>query len=735
MPNKINSIQIDIDADMEKLLIETVIEDFKAAEEARNKKDYGLNAQGVVFTFDEKIKHLKDMYYGRRQPKVVPWKNCSNRSMKIAMAIIEMLHARMFPAVWNEDLIRWKPGEKTDKDKVERINKLMDWWVKVKTHMQEFFDKWCKFALGFGDVLTEASWEINYKDVGEFIETPIVDEFGVQLYEKNGNPSISKEKKLKIEENTKVEIIPKENVYFQEGQTDIQKEPVIIKCHWLFADLEAMEVQGQAVNVTEPLFEKSSYLKDKVQGYINEIYAMNNSENLEIIKEVKLRATFIDVLKCYRKIDIDRDGIAEDVRILIDPLRRIYLGGVAIKDISKKTVRPLDFTKVNFYLEDPDALEGYGFLEMVMPLAEEIDAIFNQITDANTLSVLRPGFYDPVGNLQPQNITLAPNKLIPLSDPQRNVYFPNIEIPIERLLVAMRGVLEFIERLTGASSYVMGKESEIVGGSGTATRTQAIVGAAEQRFSIPAQRLRAGAARILTLILDQLQKNIPPGLETRILGEDDEPVFNAGELTSQGIDAEMDAYLLEDVAMGSQTVVRQLAQFIYTTMMANMIIAQDPVKVYKETALLLKAFGQDPLEHLGQEPDPKDTDNPQDENTLMVEGSFGSVRALLTENHIEHIFIHQQLSQSPTLAVLTPMMQQQVLAFAQAHIQEHTNLMQQMQQISAKIQMMKGQNGATGAVANNQGVTPAQGMGNIQEPFASVERTKEQGTSGFSPTM
>ena len=105
-----------------------------------------------------------------------------------------------------------------------------------------------------------------------------------------------------------------------------------------------------------------------------------------------------------------------------------------------------------------------------LPLAEEIDAIFNQITDANTLSVLRPGFYDPSGNLQPQNITLAPNKLIPVSNPQQSVYFPDIAIPIERLLVAMRGVLEFIERLTAASSYVMGKESEIVGGSGTATR-------------------------------------------------------------------------------------------------------------------------------------------------------------------------------------------------------------------------------------------------------------------------
>ena len=732
MPDKINSIQIQIDSDMEKLLIETVIEDFKAAEEARNKKDYGLNAQGVAFTFDEKIKHLKDMYYGKRQPKTVPWKNCSNRSMKIAMAIIEMLHARMFPAVWNEDLIRWRPGERTDKEKVERINKFMEWWIKVKAKLRNVFDKWTKVALGFGHIFTEVTWEIKYKDVGEYVEIPITDEFGVQLYEKDGIASVNKEKKIKIEENTKVEIIPYENVYFQEGQTDIQEEPVIIKCRWLFEELEIMEAQNKTVNVTKPLFEHSDYLKDKVQGYLNEIYAMNNSENLEIIKEVKLRSTPIDILKCYRKIDIDRDGIAEDIRILIDPLRRIYLGAVAVKDISKRSIRPINFTKVNDLLEAPDNLEGYGYLEMVMPLAEEIDAICNQITDANTLSVLRPGFYDPAGNLQPQNITLAPNKLIPLPDPQRNIYFPDINIPIERLIVAMRSVLEFVERLTAASSYVMGKESEIVGGSGTATRTQAIVGAAEQRFAMPAAKLRAGAANILTLILDQLQKNIPLGIESRVLGEEGELLFKGKELTEEGISGEFDAYLLEDISFGSINVERQLAGFLYATLLQNPLINTDPIKIYNETANLLKAYREDPVEHLGLAPEAKDTDTPEEENTLIIQGDFGKVRAVLTENHMQHIFVHNQLLSNPSFAMLSPVQQQNVAGFVQAHNQEHQMMMQQMMAI---VEKTRSKGGNTGTTAGNQGIVQQQGLGNIQEPFQTVERRKEEGTSEFSPTM
>lgn len=705
--------------------MEMTLDDFKAAEEARNKKDYGLDSNGIAFNFDTKLKNLKDMYYGRREPKSLPWKNCSNRSMKIAMAIVEMLHARMFPAAWNEDLVRWKPVEKTDKDKVKRINDLMVWWIRVKVKLAEFYDKWVKMALGLGEVFTEVSWEIKYSDTGEFTETPIVDEFGIQLYNPDGTPAINKDKKLKIDETTRIDIISKENVYFQEGQTNIQEDPVIIKCRWLYYELEAMERQNKTVNVSEPLHENGTYLKDKLMAKINETYSFSNQTNIDIIKAAKLRSTPVEVLKVYRKIDIDDDGIEEDIRILIEPLNRIYLGGVAVKDLSKRVIRPIDFTKVNNLLENPDALEGYGFLEMVLPLAEEIDAIFNQITDANTFSILRPGFYDPAGNLQPQNITLAPNKLIPVPDPQRNIYFPNIDIPTERLMLAMKGVLEFIERLTGASSYVMGKESEIVGGSGTATRTQAIVGASEQRFAMPAIRLRRGAARILTLILDQIQKNIPSGLENRILGENGEPIFNGNELTAEGISAELDAYLLDDVSMGSVNIERQLANFLYATLLTNPIIYSDPSKLYAETANLLKAYGQDPVEHLGPAPEMKDTDTPEEENTLLVQGDFTKVKALLTENHIQHIVKHREFLMSPTLLTLSPGQQQSVIGMTQAHIQEHITMMQQLMSI-----MQKARTGG-----NNQGTAQPSGMGNIPEPFGQVEATKETGAVQPTPPM
>lgn len=733
---KINSIQINLTKETEDFLVETIISDFKASEEARAKKDYGTDYRGVQVTYNDRIKKMKDIYYGNRIPKVLPWIHCSNRSLKITMAIVEMLHAQMFPQVWNEDLIRWKPVERTDKKISERITKFMKWWIQNHTKKRNFFDKWVKTNLAYGDTFTETTWHIDYIDTGLVNETPVTDEFGIQLYEKDGTPSISKDKQLKVEERTLTEIFPKENVYFQEGQKDIYNDPIIIKAKYNYSDFEQMEDEGKAVNVSEAIHEGKQSLKDSLMKNINEFYGMSSLTNIDTLKEVKLQSTPVEVLKCYRKFDVDNDGFAEDIRIIIDPLNRLYLGGVAVKDISKRGRRPIDFTKINDYIDNPDGLEGYGFIEMVMPLAEEIDAIFNQVTDSNTLSILRPGFYDPASNLQPQNITMAPNKLIPVPDPSRNVYFPNIEIPVERLIVALRAVLEFIERLTGASSYVMGKESEIVGGSGTATRTQAIMMSAETRFAIPAQRLREGAGRILTTDLDLIQKNIPPGLETRILGEDDEPIFSENELTSDSIAGEFDAYLMEDPSQGSANAERQLWMVLYQLLLGNPLVAQDPIKLYLVTAQLLKAHGQDPEEYIGEEPDAAKNFTPEIENTMMVEGNFKDIKALPTQNHMEHISKHKLLLQSPTLAMLTPGEVEQITTFDQHHIQEHMMLMQQMMAIFTKFGGQNAQPGnPAGATQIAQGPTGASGVGNIPGPLGAMEATKEAGTSGINPSM
>ena len=603
----------------------------------------------------------------------------------------------------------------------------MFWWVQVRAKLREFFDRWVRVTIGYGETLVVSSWNVKLLDKGEMQQA-------ASIPGPDGQPlPIEPEKVLERLETSRSDIIPIEDIFLQPGATDIQRDTVILRRKYLYRDLEDMEREGKLVNVTTPSEEGLKTLKDLMPVPAVQVEGLA-PEYLTELENIQRRNKPIECLEWYGGLDLDGDGFPEQHRLLIMPQHRIYLSGVALNALSSRGLRHLDFTSFMPRLDEPMSLRGLGVLEQVKELALEIDAIFNQLTDANSLSVLRPFFYDPSGDLDAGAITLHPNKGTPVSNPSQNIYFPQIDIPTERLLNAVKLVLEFIERLTAASAYIMGKESEIVGGSGTATRTQEIVQAAGQRHSIPVMRLREGAARIMTQHLDLVQTNFPPGLETRVLGDRGELIFDqANPLTKEGIAGEFDAYLLPDESLGSREMERQLAQLLYTILTQNLIVASDPTKLYKVTADVLKAFGKDPEPYLGIAPDVKQTDRPEDENTLVLQGQFASVRASVLDNPIEHIMVHTSLLQDPGFLSLPPALQQQVSTFLQAHIQEH---MQVMQMVLAAQQQKKGGSNAAqrnGAPGRGSGPTapvgPEPGMGAPQSPMAQVRSTQRVGES------
>ena len=728
----ISPIQIPITPDLEETLIQVVSDDFDKAKSDRDGQDFGISSKGEKLSFDAWMKELLDLYSGYREAKDIPWKFCSNRSLRIGTAILEMLHSRLFSGVYNEDLTRWKPGEITDTPKVERISKFMDWWVRVWAPMRDFFDNWVKYTAGLGDSLTETNWDVEELESSDVEELPVMDEMDQPLINLDGQPAMQKVIKPKRYERTKSRIIQKENVYLMKNSKDIQRDPVIIEEEFLFKDLESMEKRGQAINITQKLAQK-----------IVVPIPSNVSDPLEIekIRKVKIRNVPVKVLRWYGHYDVEGNGFENSVRLMVSRDHQIYMGGVRMRDVTKSGRRPIEFAKYSSYLDKIDALHGEGVLDQVKELAEEIDAIFNQLTDANTLSVLRPGFYDPSGDLDAPALKIAPNRMVPVSNPSQNVYFPEFNINTDRLLNSIKLVMEFIERLTAASSYVMGKESDIVGGSGTATRTTAILQSAEIRFTRPVERLKSHAARIITNTLDLIQLNIPAGMETRVLGEKGEQLFQSGELTDDGISGQFDAYILNDPTLGSKATERELASMLYSLMLQNVIVGTDAAKIYRVTAKLLKAYGVDPVEILGPAPTQDDIDDPEDENTLMLQGDFLRVRPNMAENHIYHIQKHQELLQSPTFQMLSqtmPALAQQVQEYLMQHIAEHNAMMSTMMGLMAKVG--GGGGGKTQSGSENGGKPtdpssdPNRGMDNTGGALAQTLATKRNGAQ-VSPTQ
>lgn len=721
-----NPLLLDLSEEQEEELVQIIMEDYRNANEARGQTSWGTDSVGKGIDFDTKYASFVSLYEGDDVVRPEAW--MCGRSLKIAQAIVEMLVARLFPAVWNEDTIRWKPVEHTDKKRTEEVNKIMRWviitWAKLRPSMLELI----RASISLGTVFTEPYWYVKKRDLGETTQQEVVDENGQpQVDPLTQEPITIEARMLSVDERPAVKNIPVTRLLTQPGCTDIQKEPIIKLEDFYYYELEQEQTEGIAVNVDDKL--KEAVDKTIITKFGQELEQAEKISSLT----AKRRNSLVECMTWYGPYDANGDGFPEEIAVRVAIRDEIYLQGYPISTISRRGKRPI--VQTNF-INRMFKLLGIGVLEQVKPLAEEIDACFRQLQDANTLGIMKWGFYDPNSDYNPDEHVAKPRAMYPVTNPSQNVYFPDMNVPIERLIMAIRLVLEFVERLTAASSYVMGKESEIVGGSGTATRTQAIMSSADARFNLPGMNMRDGVAEVLTHIFDLCHLNMPDGLEKRILGEDNEPIFETNEDVKAAFMTEMDSYLEPNAAFGDINTMRELATVLYDkfVMGGNPLVVGSVEKLYHATATVFKAYGEDPVEWIGAAPSKKPTDNPVDENTLIREGTV--IHAEPQENHLEHMMVHMEVTQSPEVL----MWPKEALAVLQQHIQEHQMMMQAM--LAFQNQGKKGgqENGNDNGGSSASQAKPAatageQGLQGNANPAADVSAQQTQGTTLGTPAV
>lgn len=719
----LNPLLLPVTKEQQEELVSIIQQDFDNAEEARKKTDWGTDKYGKGIDFDTKYANLIALYEG--EDEVRPEKWMCGRSLKIAQSIVELLVARLYPAIWNENSVRWKPVEATDKVTVGQINKLMKWVIRTWMKMDKSVMLFARAAIMLGTVWVETYWSESKKDLDETQDLPVMGEDGQPIVGEDGKPLTIESRLLRVDEKPALKIIPITRVYTQPGCTDIQKEPLIKVEEFYYHELEGMQAAGLMQNVTDKL-------KNEVDSYLKQKFG-EELEKAEKIADAnaKRRAHPVEVIVWYGPYDLNGDGFAEEICVLRTLKEKIFLRAVKVSKLSKRGKRP--FVKTNF-LDRIHKLLGIGVLEQVRPLAEEIDACFRQLQDANTLSIMRWGFYDPNSDYDPDEHVAKPRAMYPVTNPQQNVYFPDISIPVERLLNAIRLVLEFVERLTAASSYALGKESEIVGGSGTATRVQEISSSANIRFNLPATNLRLGLAEILMNIFELCTMNMPQGLEKRILGEDSTPIFDSYEAMQDAFLTEMDVYIGASADQGDIDVQRELSIILYDKFVlgGNPLVTGDINRLWYASANVLKSYGEEPADWLGKPQTSKETNDPVVEHTIMREGR--AIHAEPQENHLEHILIHMRELNGPNILLWPP----EAVELLRKHIEEHKQLMQMVmnfqnsQKKGGEFGQRGGKTQGAGGASSAPGELPVSSNAN---PASGAAENQIQGTTLGTPAI
>ena len=726
--NFFNPILLQLDKDEQERLVKIVMEDFDNAKQAREANDWSTDSYGTGVDFDTKYAALVALYEGADSIRPERWM-CA-RSLKIAQAIVEMLVARLTPAIWNESLIRWRPVEKTDRKRVEAINEIMGWVIRVWMKMGKDVQHIVRSTIMMGTTYVESYWDVKKKDLDEVETTEVVDEMGNPIMDgETGAPVLVEQKMLKLIEKPAIRIIPITKLYTQPGQTDLQKEPIIKLEDFYYHELEQLAKEGLMENVTDVLkgaVEKS--IKDKFGAELEQAEKLADMD-------AKRRSSLVETLIWYGNYDADKDGFPEELCVMVTLREEVFLRAFKVSKVNRKGERPI--RQIDF-IKRLHKLLGIGILEQVKPLAEEIDAVFRQIQDANTLSIMKWGFYDPNSDYSPDEHVAKPRAMYPVTNPSQNVFFPDMNIQTERLVNAIRLVLEFTERLTAASSFMMGKEGQFAGGSGTATQTAAIVGSAEIRFNLPTSNMRDGLGQVLTDIFDLCFLNMPGGLEKRILGEDNEPIFETTEEVRAAFLSEMDAYMLPNASFGDGATERELAMMLYDKLVVggNPFVIQNPQKLWHATARVLTSFKEDPSAWIGNGQSEKETNDPVVEHTLIRQGQV--IHAEPQENHLEHIMVHQKFLNSPEILLWS----KELVMVLQQHIQEHMQMMSQMlafQQGTNKGGGLGDQDPSGGGQASSGG--PAQSVNGEQasqgsaNPAESAAANQTQGTTLGTPAV
>jgi hypothetical protein len=230
-----------------------------------------------------------------------------------------------------------------------------------------------------------------------------------------------------------------------------------------------------------------------------------------------------NVIEAYVKADVDNSGINADLVVWVasetgDILRANYL-----HRLNRQGTRP--YAVIDYYRR-ANAENPVGLVEIMMPISQEMDAIHNMRIDFGTLATMPIGFYRASSSLNAEKIELTPGMLIPLDNPQQDVYFPNMGNRTSFGFNEESSLQVYLERLTGVNDMTLGAMSGTQGAARTATGARALVGEASANLDVFLRRMQRGWKKVLHYMLGMLQQRLPPGFVFRVTGEDGNQYWN-----------------------------------------------------------------------------------------------------------------------------------------------------------------------------------------------------------------
>jgi len=651
-----------------------------------------------------------------------PFELSSNLHIPMPFIVAKTYHARMMQAIAANDPVA-EARRPDSADRAEAVSQMMRFaindWVNRGQGMDELLDRWIWEWCTTGVGIKKWRWDVHYS---KYMDVETVTKPGPPEYRvapdgtEQAVPTFVKveqevERVRKCYDQPACESVLGEDFIMIGGEGDPEQADHCFHRQWLTKSelytLAYRKVFDEEI-VTSIIAESGRDSRHLDQaGNIKEQRRLDAGQmNIQPAIELDRYA----IIEAYMRADIDDSGIDSDIVLWVHQKSGKILRATYLHRVNRNGKRP--FIKIDFHKRTGQTY-GIGLIETLYPLSKEMDMMHNTRIDFGMLSTMPFAFYRASSSLEPEKIRFEPGQLIPVDNPQTDVYFPNLGNRTSFGMQEEQAIQTMVERLTGISDLSLGANSGTQGALRTATGARALVGEASTNLDVHLKRLFRGYKQSLQYLFSLMQQRLPADFAYKVTGDDGSEYWSVikdkAEIEYLDVDFEIDP----SSAASNPDIRLQRAQSVLSTVMNPLLLQTGVVKpsgLFEATKDYLLALGKKNFaKFLAKPADYSVQLSPEDVANRVLRGI--DVPVLPTDDNQGFLAYFEELMKHDEL--LGQFDQQQIMAL-QIQAKKREQLLQAMQQQQAQAANVQQQQ-TNAAQATNPAGQPGVAPGGPQQ--------------------
>ena len=450
--------------------------------------------------------------------------------LPISFTTVKTYHARTLKALeLAEPLPKARKAHSVDRAPLvgEVMKYSMKDWGNYGQGIRETLDQWVWTWASEGVATMKARWDVKFEKWVDIVTKPTprrktsVDKDGNEAFETVVELEESEEERVeRIFDGPVADMVMEEDIVLIGGDDPDNADMVIQQVRLTASELNTLADRGifDREVVNEIIKSGPDTQTDGDSSGVKQERANlgGQADNESAADRSRYR-----IFEVYASYPVDNSGIDSQIVAWVHPKSREIARATYLRRMNPKGKRP--FFRAKFHTR-PGSKHPMGLIEVLYPIAKEMDAMHNIRMDVGLITAMPFGFYKPSSTIEADKIQYEPGSLIPLDDPQKDVFFPNLGNKGAFFLQEENGLQTLVERMTGISDLTLGANTT-QGALRTATGARALVGESNANIDVHLGRIFEAYRHFLRYWLMSLQLNMPDGLEFKLTGEDGKAYF------------------------------------------------------------------------------------------------------------------------------------------------------------------------------------------------------------------